>query len=221
MSSEHAKQQIIARIRSAIGSISADSIGSDAVISGYHGATKDADELINCFGESLEQVGGQFHRCDNREQVADKIAGIVKDIGAGAAIVSDDIAEEKIGCIRVLNEAGCTILRQKSFSSELAEANVGITLAYAGIAETGTIIIPHRSNNGRLAALLPPVHIALLKKGTIYFNKPDLLAHLVDLNIDIKHTPMTWVTGPSLTADIEKVLVRGAHGPRRMIVILH
>jgi len=221
MTSEHAKKQILDRIHSAVASIDHRQLTTESTINGYHGKTMQEDDLINRFCDALQRVGGVGNICEKREEVAVKLTEILKAINVKKIAVSNDISVEKIGVFKVLNEVNCIALRQDSDLIEQAAVDVGITLAYAGIADTGTIVIPHRNDNGRLAALLPPIHIALLKRNTVYSNKPDLLLHFRDLNVDINNTPISWITGPSLTADIEKVLVRGAHGPRQLIVIIY
>lgn len=137
-------------------------------------------------------------------------------------LIPSDLELERQAVPRLIEESGCTVLRQEETSLEqAAQAAIGITTAQAGIADTGTIVLHHSFDRGRLAALLPPVHVALLRRDRIYPDKVSFLAAARTGGTDLGATPMSWVTGPSLTADIEKVLVRGAHGPRKLIVLLY
>jgi hypothetical protein len=92
------------------------------------------------------------------------------------------------------------------------EAETGITLAECGVAETGSILLSAGPGRRRLASLTPPLHIALLPKDSLVGTLEEAFERL---------GPRTSVvvTGPSRTADIEGVLVRGVHGPGELWVI--
>lgn len=93
------------------------------------------------------------------------------------------------------------------------EAAIGITRADCGIAETGSTLINHKEEDHRLASLAPPIHVTVLSKANIVASLEDGIAKLGRENAVI-------ITGPSRTADIEGVLVRGVHGPKTTFVIL-
>lgn len=90
---------------------------------------------------------------------------------------------------------------------------VGVTWADLAIAETGTVMLRTGLDRPRLASLAPPIHVLLLSKG-------DIVPHLENA-MDRFGAGRTSVliTGPSRTADIEGVLVRGVHGPGQLIVV--
>lgn len=90
----------------------------------------------------------------------------------------------------------------------------GITRAAGAIAETGTIILSDALTSNRLAALAPWVHIAVVPAEKIY---PDIGAALQGLGQDPN---IIWVTGPSRTADVEGILIRGVHGPGQQIAFI-
>jgi len=95
---------------------------------------------------------------------------------------------------------------------------VGVTGALAGIAESGTLAVVSGPGRPRLASLLPPVHVAVLRADRLYASLPDLLAahpHLPD-----EGSNFVLITGPSRTADIEMTLTRGVHGPGEVHVVL-
>jgi L-lactate dehydrogenase complex protein LldG len=92
---------------------------------------------------------------------------------------------------------------------------VGLTGASAGIAETGTIILPGGTGRSLSASLLPDTHIAILEAKDIY-------AHLSDaINLpEISNSPSAvFISGPSRTADIEMTLTIGVHGPGEIFVL--
>lgn len=87
------------------------------------------------------------------------------------------------------------------------EIDAALTPAAGGIAESGSIILTDETSADRLAALAPWIHIALVRRETIYRSIADALTGMpADPNI-------IWVTGPSKTADVEGILIQGVHGP--------
>jgi L-lactate dehydrogenase complex protein LldG len=94
-----------------------------------------------------------------------------------------------------------------------------LTAACVGMAETGTIALDHRSDQGRrILSLLPDTHICVIRVDQIATDVPDGLARLEE---SIRAgLPITWISGPSATSDIELSRVEGVHGPRNLFVII-
>ena len=90
----------------------------------------------------------------------------------------------------------------------------GITRASGGIAESGTVILTDADTSRRLGALAPWVHIAVLSPTHLYPDIGTALAHLPN------DPSVIWATGPSKTADVEGILIKGAHGPGVQAVCL-
>ena len=95
---------------------------------------------------------------------------------------------------------------------------VGVTGALAGIAESGTLVVVSGPGRPRLASLLPPVHVAILRADRLYASLPDLLA--AHPRLPDEGSNLVLITGPSRTADIEMTLTRGVHGPGEVHVVL-
>lgn len=181
-----------------------------------------SEATLQCFLEMLQLVGGEGHVLADGEAALSMLRSLLCDDRGKDVLIPSDLELERQAVPRLIEESACTVLRQEEASLErAAQAAVGITTAQAGIADTGTIVLYHSFDRGRLAALLPPVHVALLRRDRVYPDKRSFLAAARAEGTDLGATPMSWVTGPSLTADIEKVLVRGAHGPRELIVLLY
>jgi L-lactate dehydrogenase complex protein LldG len=118
-----------------------------------------------------------------------------------------------------LAAAGLTLLTQKPSMAqsaehrrELASASVGLTGADAALAQTGSLVLASGPGRGRLASLLPPVHVALIRRSALIGSLPELFASRPELVT--RGANFVAITGPSRTADIEHVLARGVHGPR-------
>jgi L-lactate dehydrogenase complex protein LldG len=113
--------------------------------------------------------------------------------------------------------------RIADFQSRSAEALCGITSADYCLAETATLVMKSRPGHPRGVSLLPSIHIAVIRPEQI-------LANLKELYALLKWDPteqaegltdcLTFITGPSKTADIEATLVHGAHGPRELYVLV-
>jgi L-lactate utilization protein LutC len=101
---------------------------------------------------------------------------------------------------------------------DLFDVEVGITYAQAGIAETGTLVLDSAVEQNRLISLVPPVHIAMLDVSRIYQTLGETLAMLQ--SGDELSPAITFITGPSRTADIELTLTVGVHGPQELYVIV-
>jgi L-lactate dehydrogenase complex protein LldG len=91
--------------------------------------------------------------------------------------------------------------------SRIDDYTFGITRATAAIAETGSLVITERDTSARLAALAPWVHIAVLERSAIVPDMPSAIAQFGNDRATL------FVTGPSKTADVEGILIKGVHGP--------
>lgn len=99
-----------------------------------------------------------------------------------------------------------------------AAAEFGITSADYALADTGTLVMIASPEEARLVSLLPPVHIAVVPRARILTGLDELLSILPrPANLT---SSMVLITGPSRTADIEQILVRGVHGPGEIHVIV-
>ena len=100
--------------------------------------------------------------------------------------------------------------------SDLARISLSASGARFGVAETGTVVHEVKAGRGRLLSLLPPAHL-------VFLSQRDLLMNQAMLFLAIppgQGRALTLVTGPSRTADIERTLVVGVHGPEKLFVIL-
>ena len=104
--------------------------------------------------------------------------------------------------------------------TDLEKVSAGITGCDALVAQTGSVLLTAKSGGGRALSVLPVHHVVVARSAQLV---PDLPAAFALL--EKKYAPnfpsfMTFITGPSRTGDIERVLVLGAHGPRKLTVIL-
>ncbi len=99
----------------------------------------------------------------------------------------------------------------------LAAVPVSVSTAIFGIAETGTIVHSVTPGTGRLLSVLPEAHVVFLSEKDLLMNSVEFFGRT---ELGELGSALTLVTGPSRTADIEKILVKGVHGPRQWYVVL-
>ena len=161
-----------------------------------------SSSLIHRFTTELEALGGKVTTCLESElagQILDLLAG--KDIQAVVAWEGEHLPP---GLLQVLQAGGVRVSHDPDPS-----VRAGLTGALAGVAETGTLVIPGGAGRPLTASLLPEIHIAVLRIANIREN----LSQVLGLREVSEASAVALVTGPSRTADIEMALTIGVHGP--------
>ena len=161
----------------------------------------DRGDLVALFVERVEDYRATVTRCD-----ADDLAAVVAGVLAGArAVVPPGLDLEVPGAVV---DAAFT-------AAELDDLDAVVTRARVGIAETGTIVLDHEPDQGRRAiSLVPDLHVCIVDASQVVADVPDAIALLDPAR------PLTWISGPSATSDIELDRVEGVHGPRTLHVVL-
>ena len=102
---------------------------------------------------------------------------------------------------------------------ELEACDAGISECDALIAQTGTVLVTNRSAGGRALSVLPPHHVVLARREQLVADLPAAFALLKQRYAPDYPSMISFITGPSRTGDIERILVLGAHGPKKLTVI--
>ena len=139
------------------------------------------------------------------------VAGIVAGIVPGNAtlVVPPGLIREWLPpSVEVRPDDGLT-------AADIAAADGVVTAAAVAVAETGTIVLDASPDQGRrILTLLPDLHICVLRADQVVASVPEAVARLDP------RRPLTWISGPSATSDIELNRVEGVHGPRTLEVLL-
>ena len=194
-------------------------------------------DAVAQFRLEFEAVGGVFLDGRGSARLAEGLATVVRASGSTEIYWESEELFRKYGIPFKLRQTGHgsanlllysrhpdqevefpLLLESKPYGKhELAVSSLSISPARLGIAETGTIVHEMVPGTGRLFSILPPAWLALLSERDLIMNSSELF----DAMLGEQHGSMlTLVTGPSRTADIEKTLVVGVHGPKKMFVIL-
>ena len=185
--------------------------------------------LFEQFQEQSARVGGEPRLCTGIEDALTGIQDLVAMAGYRRVAVSNHgicrlhrLAEAlsdllpEVGLWTEEGDANRSSSRRQN-SRQLAQADLSITGAEFLIAESGTVLIASTSAS-RQISLLPTAHLVLATPDQVY---PDLAAVFEQLGTAPEEgrlpAALTMITGPSRTADIEKVLIKGAHGPVRQL----
>jgi len=169
---------------------------------------------IQSFCERIEALAGKTYRAASADDARDYVSGVV----AGRSAVASNAP--------ILRECGITSLPGVQAgitdSDELrnicSTAACGISGADYGLADTGTLVMLSSRQEARLISLLPPVYVALIDRERLLTGLDELLSLLP--RPAEQTSSMVLITGPSRTADIEQILVRGVHGPGEIHVVV-
>jgi L-lactate dehydrogenase complex protein LldG len=179
------------------------------------------------FRAALEALAGVVHEASSIDQAADVVAAIAGRLGATSILSWTDDAMALPGMTAALQARGLSVAAPEVPQAgdaraprlaELAALSLGVTGADAGLAETGSVVLASGPGRPRMASLLVPVHVAILRVDRLVDSISMLLATRGDLVA--AGSNLVAITGPSRTADIEHTLSRGVHGPGEVHVIL-
>jgi len=196
------RDAFLARIRQALHRQEGDPVEAPPAVLEPPGKW-DLEALVSAFRRECEAVGAVVHEVAEVAEAGALLGSLLSDLNARTFLASEEdiVAEVMTGLPLVPAEVP-------------AEAEVGITGVLCALADTGTLVLS--SEVGRQASLLPPAHVALVRREQLLPGMAEALARFAP------SLPSAWVqvTGPSRTADIELTLTMGVHGPGVLQVLL-
>src|SRR3982750_430199 len=219
--SREARDAIMHSIRSSLAA-SQGIVHPEHTVVPDHGEPIVADgslSLIETFCVSLESVGGHCHIAADEEAAARRLSAIITDLQARQAAKRIALSDSPT-VTRVARGIDSDEIDVCPSPDDLFNYDIGITAAQAAIAEIGTLVLVAESERHRLVSLLPPVHIAIVHARNLVLTIADALSHLRRDDPKEMSRAITFITGPSRTADIELTLTVGVHGPKELHVIV-
>lgn len=213
-----AKETMLNRIRAGVADVSRDDDPTQADTTAWsYGQPTAMPDLVGRFVERVEDYRARVVRCDEGD-LAGRLAEVATDLRLATAVVPSGLPAVWVAA---LASAQIAVLgdEPRLSHSELDAVHAVVTAARVGIAETGTIVLDHTGDQGRRAlTLVPDVHICVVRADQIVSDVPEAV---VALGPSVAaRRPLTWISGPSATSDIELDRVEGVHGPRTLVVII-
>ncbi|MFD6492719.1 lactate utilization protein C [Streptomyces sp. NPDC059944] len=205
---------ILGRVRRATADVRGDDTPYEqAVDRSYlreHGA-RTTEQTVELLAENLADYRAIVHRCA-ADALPATIAGLLAARGSATVVVPQGLDESWLA------ESGVTRVadRNTATAKELDAVDSVVTACALAVAETGTIVLDGSADQGRRRiTLVPDHHICVVRvPGQVVSSVPQALERLDPAR------PLTWISGPSATSDIELDRVEGVHGPRTLEVVL-
>lgn len=178
--------------------------------------TADLGDVVAAFERAAGVAGAEIvgHPDDRIDAI---VRRVIDEVAPTLIAVSGD--PECDGIAARLAAEGHAVAPSNDLAA-LASADLGITGAVAGVALTGSLVVDSMRAGGRLASLLPRVHLAMLSTTRIMATPGDVWRTMPDRYPDGLPSNIVFITGPSRSADIELEITEGVHGPQRVLIAL-
>jgi L-lactate dehydrogenase complex protein LldG len=163
------------------------------------------------FKDSFNKIGGSLFEVKTLDECLKEINNIILERGFKNTVCFESEFEQILEKNIIFNEKDI---------QEVGEIEVSITTCEALISRTGSILISSNSNAGRKYNIIPDTHIVVAYKNQILLDIIDGFNFLENKYGNNRPSMVSLVSGPSRTADIEKTLVMGAHGPKEILLFL-
>jgi len=169
------------------------------------------ESLEVAFAEAFTAVAGKFVYCESRQELQENLKIVLQSLNKEFVYCFD----EKLGTL--MKEAGLDYIKDPE---DFLKAEIGITACEYLIARLGSIMVSSAQTSGRRLNVFPETHIIIADTGQLVGDLKDALQKIREKYEGKLPSMISVITGPSRTADIEKTLVMGAHGPRSLYLFL-
>ena len=199
---------------------------SAAVVAGGMPALRSAREWLPAVGASVEEqlalfaknaadLKADFRLLASRDELKAALAQL-RDAEKWQRVAGHDgelsnFASQSLGLPLLLTDKGYDV-------QALEKCDAGITECDALIAQTGGVVVTSRSAGGRALSVLPPHHVVIARREQLVADLPAAFALLQQKYAPDFPSMISFITGPSRTGDIERILVLGAHGPKKLTI---
>jgi L-lactate dehydrogenase complex protein LldG len=186
----------------------------------------DRASLGRQFTNELTALGAHVHLARTAEEAQAYIKDVIHRYQARRIAISEAPRLTSLAVEALLHAVGTEIISLPrgsqsngldEYKRQLMTADMGITGVEFGLADSGTLVLRTRETEGRLASLLPPVHLAIITTDQIL---PSIVEFIFQFELPPPSSGVIFITGPSRTADIELTLTIGVHGPKELHVLV-
>ena len=172
---------------------------------------KSDESLPEMFAKEFNKNYGKFIYCRNDKDFIQQYNQLVDASKWSEIFCTEDSLFPLLDASRI---------KYNKTLNNLTTAEVGITTCEAIIARTGSIIVSSGNHNTRSLSVFPPIHIVVAHFDHLFFDLDNAFKYLREKYINRFPSMISIISGPSRTADIEKTLVLGAHGPKSIYCFL-
>ena len=209
--SDTSREAVLALIRQGLAAGPAPQPPRPDFDASVHPPLSNSDPVV-AFAESFQRVGGEFYYCESLKHLAVQLAGFQQRQQVGAPYVWEPDLQA------LLTAAGVAFRADET--DFIAHADLSMTSCEALVARTGSVLVSAATASGRRLSIYPDQHLVLARPSQVVAEIGDAL-RVIQMHYGTQMPSMVSLTsGPSRTADIEKTLVLGAHGPRRIALFL-
>ena len=220
------RQRFLARVRTALGKTQAGQKPDDvpAVEQKLVRLASFDDALPELFTKRAREVGMTVHRLGG-DTVAEKLVSLLNELNAKRVAMAAGDVDRQCSLSEALANSEIELVDWRTgddaanFHNQY-DLDAGITDVHAALAETGTLVLSSDARHSRGLSLVPPIHIAIVRRSGILPDMIDYWAQMRGLSARELPSSQVFITGPSKTADIEGELITGVHGPGQVHILL-
>ena len=162
------------------------------------------------FAERFAALEGKFIYCINRQELAFQLGSLIRKMSWEHVYCVEESLQSLIG----------PVVGDRLNNRDLAQSDVSITACECLVARTGSIVLSAAQTEGRTASVYAPIHVCIAFTSQLVYDIGDAFQHIKTQHGDHFPSLVSFATGPSRTADIEKTLVVGVHGPKEVYLLL-
>lgn len=203
------KEKILKKIRKALTHKSSQEIGDIDKESEIYTASEEPLEIQ--FAQNFSALNGKFVFCENEAEFIESFDFIAKDNDWENVFCLEPSLKE------ILNKGE---IKFSDKEEDLLATDIGLTFCECLIARTGSVMITSKQASGRRLPVYANFHIVVAYTSQLVPDIKDALKFIKEKHNNQLPSMISTISGPSRTADIEKTLVQGAHGPREIFVFL-
>lgn len=175
-------------------------------------------QRFSLFSEKLQALSGEVFFVEDERQAASELLRLLRSSEKGPWLAQQSaLIDSVVACEEELRKKVQLSDDISMPSTEMAAFAAGISEADCLVARTGSIVLRSSTAGGRRLSVLPPLHIVIARESQLVDSLEQALDGIDDRG---EWSYASVITGPSRTSDIEKTLVLGAHGPKRLAVIV-
>jgi L-lactate utilization protein LutC len=176
--------------------------------------------MVSQFANELERVNGHFIGLMSSGELCERIVALTREIRPSSVAIGEAVAFDPAPIVQALSRLGIELIHcgtsndgeRLALRERLARCDLAVVEAHYAIAATGTLVVVATPGRPGSLTLLPPANVILVDAARIL---PDMAAVVSALGPGmITGHRVAFITGPSRTADIEKMIVLGVHGPK-------